>query len=343
MKFDVSWLKIESAANDRLVELTPGRRLRCRCIMLGTRLMDIVCRACLSSSTEKWDSLPTAFKFAGKRLTPPMFGGSLYRCLECGLLFRHPVLSVDAYRTLYDNNKVATWKNDLRRDQEIVLEYVKTNVANGALLDFGCYTGSFLGMLPDQFERFGVEVNERAAGVAEELHRAKIWSSLQEIPESRRFAVVVAMDVIEHMLSPSQLIGELLSFVEPNGLLLLTTGDADSDLWKRSKGKWWYCRYPEHISFISRDWLIWQAKTLPFEIEGFEKFNYVLGESKILRLIRSMLFQVGQRIYPYAAHFIGVIGRKFPKAAHALQGLLLSGRGLSEDHIFIAIRKKRVL
>lgn len=273
-------------------------------------------------------------------MSPPLPGGEIFRCLECNLLFRSPILSGNSYNELYDNDEISTWTVDLRRDQEIVLSYIKQNVQSGSLLDFGCYTGNFLNGLPDSFEKYGIEINRKAAKIAEEQHGAKTWPDLQSIQGERVFDVVVAMDVIEHMLSPSQTLEELLSAIKPKGLLLLTTGDADSPLWKRSKGMWWYCRYPEHISFISKNWLTNQSRKLPFHVEHFENFNYIASEPVIKTLSRRALFKFGQLTYPMVSRLINLAGRRFPRGAHIAQAALLSGIGVSDDHIFVALRKK---
>jgi hypothetical protein len=39
-----------------------------------------------------------------------------------------------------------------------------------------------------------------------------------------------------------------------DGVLIVTTGDADNFLWNRFGANWWYCYHPEHIAFVSKAW-----------------------------------------------------------------------------------------
>ncbi len=293
------------------------------------------CPDCDGDSPVFLGSLPDVVRFAGKRLPAPLYGGALFQCGRCRLKFRHPLLDTKTYEDLYDNGLVASWTPTLRTDQRIVREFLCEKLRGGRVLDYGCYTGLFLSSLPAAFSKFGVEVNKLAAAKAERDANARVWRELEEMDDDQQFDGVVCMDVVEHFPSPLLLVRELMRKLRPGGVLLMTTGDAESALWNRLGSRWWYCGFGEHVAFISRGWLVHNLATLGADLEQCEPFNYK-SEGRALRVARWGAFMGALVLSGLRSLMSGaVVANDHRKVAKALPGI-----GLTRDHLFIVLRKR---
>ena len=294
------------------------------------------CPCCASKEVFEIGKLPASQWFAGTRLQEPLPGGWLYRCRNCRLKFRNPVRTAGVYAKLYDNTTTTTWAaNAFRADWDLIVHYIAKELPHGEkVLDFGCYTGGLLAQLGAQYQRYGIEVNCAAADLASQDIGNKVWSSIDEIPDELRFDVVIASDVIEHVTNPMLVVEQLSSKLSDAGILILTTGDADNFLWNRFGANWWYCSYPEHIAFVSKDWLEYISKAVGVVVVRCEAFRYFkFGLTR--RIVDSM----------YAC-FYGVFPTAFLSLLKTLRRMLgrsdstsIPGAGISRDHLFIVLSK----
>jgi len=244
------------------------------------------------------------------------------------------------YQRLYDNAAVSTWPVGASRpDWDLIINHILQRLPQGGrVLDFGCYTGGLLARLGSSYERHGVEINKAAAAIASDKQLVQVWPSIDDIPNKLRFDVVIASDVIEHMPDPGHLIDRLLALLADGGILIITTGDADNRLWNRFGANWWYCFYPEHISFLSRTWLGHFSRTRGLSIEHCDRFRYC-------QLSTARLFFTTALTYIY-----GYLPSTYLRLCNMLRNMMLSrpgltsvpGNGISTDHLFIVLARKRV-
>ena len=295
------------------------------------------CPHCAARQLCSLGKLPDSRWFAGKRLEKPLSGGVLYRCLHCQLKFRYPVHDTVTYQRLYDNEAVSTWPVDASRpDWDLIVNHILQRLPQGGrVLDFGCYTGGLLARLGSSYERHGVEINKAAAAIASNKQLMQVWPSIKAIPNELRFDVVIASDVIEHMPDPGHLIDGLLTLLAEGGILIITTGDADNRLWNRFGANWWYCFYPEHISFLSRGWLGYFSRARGLSVEHCDKFRYC-------RLSTPHLFLATVSTYIY-----GYLPSTYLRLRNMLRNMLsrpeltsVPGNGISTDHLFIVLARK---
>lgn len=202
------------------------------------------------------------------------------------------------------------------------------------MLDFGCYTGGLLARLGRRYQRYGVEINRDAAAIASKKLGRNVWSSVDEIPSELQFDAVIATDVVEHVGNPLRLIEDLASKLSNDGILIITTGDADSALWNRFGANWWYCFYPEHISFLSASWLEYMSDASVIPVVHCEKFRYY-KLSKIRRLL-DLIFVYWYGWFP--SSFL-LVGRLIGRMRGRQDVTSLPGVGVSNDHLFIVLRR----
>lgn len=240
---------------------------------------DYKCRVCGSVSTLNLGPLPKQTHFAGRLLEQNLPDSFLYECVDCLLLTRHPVLSIPQYNSLYEQASADVWSGSsaaLRYDQMIVRSFIlKRNINNCKILDVGCYTAELLLSLPSSYIKYGVEMSQEAASVATKEGIKIVSHDLYNIATTERFDVITAVDVIEHTHNPEAFIQKLMTLLEPHGQLILSTGNTDSWLWKILKNRFWYSKFPEHISFIGDSWLDKFCEKSNFKIIDKHFFCYV--------------------------------------------------------------------
>jgi SAM-dependent methyltransferase len=297
----------------------------------------VACPDCGSPRLRSLGPLPDVAVFAGRTLPAPLRGGELMHCAACDLRFRHPRLAPADYDALYDNSQVDAWvAGPLRRDQQLVqaclVQALAGREAGARVLDFGCYTGALLAALPAGLQRHGVEVNAAAAAVAASRAGAEVRPRLEDFDTAAPFDAIVAIDVIEHMPSPRAWVERLLAHLAPGGVLIFTTGDGGNRLWRLLGGRWWYCFYPEHISFVSRRWLAFSAGPLGARVARCEAFNY-LDETPRQRL-RRWPAMMSYALFPARAE-----RRRARRLARGEADSGVPGIGLNRDHLLVMLKR----
>lgn len=236
------------------------------------------CRVCGSTNTKNLGALPKQTQFAGRLLVQKLPESFLYQCGECLLLVRDPILSTSQYNVLYEKASSEVWSASnaaLRFDQMLVRNFIlKRNKCNCKILDVGCYTAELLSSLPETYAKYGIELSQEAASVATKRGIKIIGNDLYEIATTEKFDVITAVDVIEHTQNPDEFIKKLMTFLEPQGQLILSTGNTDSWLWSILKNRFWYSKFPEHISFIGDNWLNNFCVNNNFNIIDKHSFSY---------------------------------------------------------------------
>lgn len=216
--------------------------------------MDLLkCRVCNHGKAESMGQIPDCREFAGQQISPPIKGGKLWLCRDCGSMFRHPTLSSSDYILLYEKAPSTVWVEGEveRNDFEAIYTYLGNHIG-GSILDVGCYSGNFLAGLPEKFKKFGVEPSNSASRCAASKGIEMLGNTLADLDSNMAFDVVVSIDVVEHVLDVEEFLMQALAHVKENGLLIISTGNPSCFAWKKVfKSKYWYNLYPEHVTFPS--------------------------------------------------------------------------------------------
>ena len=202
------------------------------------------------------------------------------------------------------------------------------------MLDFGCYTGGLLAKLGTRYQRFGIELNRDAADITSQEIGRDVWSSIDELGDELRFDAIIAADVIEHVTNPLLIIRQLATKLSDNGMLIITTGDANNSLWNRFGANWWYCFYPEHIVFASADWFAYVSEAAGVTVVDCETFRYFN-----LSLPRRILDVVQMYFYgTFPKVFLSLV-RLFRKMLGRSDVTSLPGAGFTRDHLFVVLSR----
>jgi SAM-dependent methyltransferase len=138
---------------------------------------------------------------------------------------------------------------DRGRDERVVRLVEEHISEDGPLLDIGCGYGHLLARFGERFEPVGVELSDHAAQQAAVRTRGLrvVRADVQRgLPFGRRFRVVLAVNVIEHLEDPKAAVDNVASVLVPGGLCVVHLPTINN----RASG--WiyrlaYARDPTHI------------------------------------------------------------------------------------------------
>ncbi len=197
---------------------------------------------------------PEAFRPSADRYGETV--GEVRRCLDCGhgslAVTPSPEALAAAYGAAADPVSVDEAEGQLETSRR-GLRWIEGTVRPGALLDIGCWTGSFVAAAAERgWSAAGVEPSSWAVDRARERGLDVRLGDLAAPGVDDGSQRCVAMcDVIEHLLDVRAAIDTAARIVEPGGVLYLTTPDAGSRLARAMGARWWSV-LPMHVQYFTR-------------------------------------------------------------------------------------------
>ncbi len=280
--------------------------------------------------------------FAGNRIDTQL-KTHLYKCRDCHLYFKYPIPSKEQLDELYRNGNPQTWQYRLkdRLDWQVAIEFISKHMSKGTILDIGCWNGEFLSNVTAGWKCYGTEINPLASNSARNKGVEIISDDFDRLISLHyKFDVVTAFDVIEHTKDPLNFVMMTSKIMNENGLMVMSTGNTETATWKLSKGRYYYCAIPEHLSFINISWIYSAAEKLNLKIEHIERFSHADNNSKsqfLVETIKNVTYLISpvflkklKKIKDYHSHKKDINNMdRYPPHW-----------GTSRDHVIVIIRKK---
>jgi SAM-dependent methyltransferase len=203
-------------------------------------------------------------------------------CDQCGLYYKSNVLSAAELASYYDEVDFTKWDiGKLFPSEKAILKILNELPAGSKVLDYGCSDGRLLSHLGDSYQKFGVEINEKAAAVAAQK-QIKMLSVDDVCGKSlRSFDAIVLSDVFEHLVHPTEVLQSLRERLSEGGLLILFTGDGEAKASRRDIANFWYFRTLEHLCMFSRKHAQYLSQRLHLELVSWTQmshYDYTLRE-----------------------------------------------------------------
>lgn len=177
----------------------------------------VACPACASAEVRDRFSNAVGFSFC--------------ECARDGTVYMNPVPTLDTLARLYnDESYTKHWSVGHMADPA---DYARVAAAiaprqGQALLDVGCSTGEFLKLARQRFACYGVEINAETAAAGRAGGLRITTGTLADVTGAERFDVVTMLQVIEHLLEPTEPLADVRRLLKPGGILYLNTPCVDS-------------------------------------------------------------------------------------------------------------------
>ena len=167
-------------------------------------------------------------------------------CLDCGFIYRSPVLKESDIRKMYNRYDINVINGDEDKYFYKILNLPKSksenyqkcmwfeknikkffnNQCKPSLLDVGCGSGLFLASAKKNtsFNKFyGIEPNKRMRQIAQSKNRCVVFKSFDEVKQ--KFNSVTILKVLEHIKNPRDFLKKTSSKLKKRGIIFIEVPD----------------------------------------------------------------------------------------------------------------------
>ena len=182
-------------------------------------------------------------------------------------------------------------ENVLRREFARSVQFVREQKADGRLLDVGCAYGFFLEEAKPFYEVAGIELAEGAARSCRERGLRVVTGIADEVAFAQlgTMDVIVLLDVIEHLPDPRATLTLCAHYLNPDGIVVITTGDFDS-IYARLAGRHWRLMTPpQHLWFFTPESLRRMLRAVGLQMELCDHPGKLVPLSLLVFQMRRMM------------------------------------------------------
>lgn len=234
-------------------------------------------------------------------------------CADCGYARRNDQRSFEdnltAQTNIHDqcslpNLRYTTWPH---RRALIRSEIEKIKGQTGKALDIGCGNGQWLLTLGADWKKYGVELSSAGAQMTRELSSANVFCGpLESYDTPHTFDLITAFAIIEHLSDPRILVSWAQRHLKLGGLLVLYTGDRESETALKMGEKWPLYDCEDHISYFTSRSLRLLLLQTGFKVAREEWRFMCLANGKApraIKVIEKLKEIVGMVQYPKHDHY----------------------------------------
>ncbi len=173
-----------------------------------------------------------------------------------------------------------------------VRRWARTRTGERAVLEIGCGPGLMLSVFRDEgWSVLGLERNAAMAEQARKQFGVEILScDVAELPESRKFNLVIMFNVLEHLQHPVEVLRACAKRLKPNGEVIVNVPNFDSWQARFGGAVWLHLDPPRHLVHFTQETLGNAFKRAGLQPErvsfiSFEHDPYGWTESAINRIM----------------------------------------------------------
>lgn len=218
------------------------------------------------------------------------FKNILLRCQKCGLIFVEPQPEFSELKKIYSQNYFKNsnsnsigYENYLEDKPNIIKTFEKRfkNIEKlypkkGKILDLGCAMGFFLEVAENHgWTPYGVEISNYASDVAKKRFSDKIFNGTLEQTcfPNNFFDIITMWDYLEHIPDPSQELTLICQLLKKDGVLILSTPNADSLPHRIFRNKWMGYKDQEHLYYFSEKNILTLLEKTGFKVLKIKKIG----------------------------------------------------------------------
>ncbi len=116
-------------------------------------------------------------------------------------------------------------KTDRYSSHRQITNYILSHYPNGAfVLDVGCGEGNIGTLLTKQFILTGIDISRTALARSPDNYVSRIAADLNvfDWKLNKRFDIICAADVLEHLVDPETVVNKFSRLLKPNGILIVS-------------------------------------------------------------------------------------------------------------------------
>lgn len=228
------------------------------------------------------------------------FKNVLWRCQKCGLIFVEPQPKFLELKKIYSQNYfknsnsgsigyenyLADKSNIIKTFEKRFKDIEKLHPNKGKILDLGCALGFFLEVVENHgWMPYGVEISDYAGEIAKKHFGERIFQGAldQACFPNDFFDIITMWDYLEHVSSPSQELSRVWQLLKNDGLLILSTPDANSLPHRIFRNKWMGYKDQEHLYYFSRENAIMLLEKAGFTVLKSEKIGKYVNLSLFIK------------------------------------------------------------
>ena len=193
---------------------------------------------------------------------------------------------------------LATFADDVSR--------IRDFVTCGSVLDIGCGYGYFVRQaLAAGFDAYGVDLSTDGIREAEKHAPGRCFrGTLDDVEElaGRRFDVIFASHLIEHILKPQDFIETLIPHLNEGGIVMFVTPNISSWLARVSGRRWVSFKIPEHVAYYTPATISHLLESAGLEVVAIDPAYQYYRLPFLMSKIREMVDPIG-RLVPGFEHW----------------------------------------
>ena len=162
----------------------------------------------------------------------------ILECTSCGLVFLSSFAHIknNFYESsgMHDQKQlnIETWRKEAENDDERRFQYLKGNLYNKKLLDFGCGAGGFiLKARALTLKNHGVEPEQGLKDYFTQ-HNLIVYQSLNEIEVKIKegYDIITLFHVLEHLPDPKNILSKLKKLLTEGGQIIIEVPNSEDAL-----------------------------------------------------------------------------------------------------------------
>jgi 2-polyprenyl-3-methyl-5-hydroxy-6-metoxy-1,4-benzoquinol methylase len=259
---------------------------------------------------------------------------SILKCKTCNFVYTNPYLTGNELFKYYpdnyapyleENTSKINFKNKsiIRKFRDWLFpnspHYIPDNLQNGQnILEIGCSHGSFLNKLKiinNNLNLTGIELNEKAAKIAEGYGFELINKPFEDIIFSKKFDFIFLWMVLEHLPFPDEVISKFNNITNKNAKIIFSIPELDSIEFTLFGKYAQHVDIPRHLNYFSKNVLINIFNKHGFKFENrvkiFEPVTFIRSISIFLENKLSKNNFISNYLNQFENQPFNTIGSKF--------------------------------
>ena len=219
------------------------------------------------------------------------------KCSNCGLVQPKYILDsqdlIKLYANVDDESYLAT--SDIRGTsnyRQVIKLINKFSKKRGSLLEIGAGSGGLLDILKHEFNDIhGVEPSKKFCQFAKERYGLVLDNiGYENISENLKYDVILALDVIEHVVSVRHFMYKVFQLLTDEGIVILSTPNKNSLTARLLGKKWWHIR-PPHLYYLDKESFHALMEATGFKIMKKAFFYWTFPIGYPIECLQKLLFK----------------------------------------------------